>query len=154
MPARRSSRSRRRAMFTTICTCTQEWSDMCSRSAFVCCMYHHALSCVSPLAFAIRRSSERLRSLGARIAIAATDSSTDSLSVGGGSAMRPKLATPRDERVSADAPGLDVHAAHQLTAGLSGHVLYDRGPHVQLHLLGHQQPVVHDRRQPVAAAGP
>ncbi len=61
-------------MLTTIWMCTQEWSDMCSRSAFVCCMCHHALSCTSALALAIRRSSLALRSLGARIAIAAIDS--------------------------------------------------------------------------------
>ena len=67
-------------MLTTIWMCTHEWSDIASRSAFVCCMCHHALSCVSALALAISRSSLGLRSLGARIAIAAIDSASVSRS--------------------------------------------------------------------------
>ncbi len=43
-PRRNSNRERRSAMFTTIWMCTQEWSDMCSRSALRACIRHHAFT--------------------------------------------------------------------------------------------------------------
>src|SRR4051794_7866223 len=157
IPPRRRSRSSRSAMLTTIWMCTHEWSDMCSRSALACCMYHHALSWVSALAFAIRRSSDALRSLGARIDIAAIAWSSVSRSSGGGSedsAMAGKLAAARGERIAVDTARLYVDRRRQPAPALARDVLDHRRPHVQLDLLGHQQAVVHDRRQPVAAAGP
>ena len=33
-------------MFSTICTCTHEWSDIPSRSAFTCCTCHQRLELV------------------------------------------------------------------------------------------------------------
>ena len=63
-PARLSSRNSRSAMLTTICTCTQEWSDMPRRSAFTCCMYHQARSRPSALAAASSASSRRLPRVG------------------------------------------------------------------------------------------
>src|SRR3954451_22346537 len=74
-PARESRRNSRSAMLTTIWTCTQEWSDIPSRSALTCCMYHHARSRSSALAAASRVSSFRLPRVGARISISGT--STD-----------------------------------------------------------------------------
>ncbi len=48
-PALTSRRSNRRAMFSTICIWTQEWSDIPSRSACTWAMYHQARTCSSPL---------------------------------------------------------------------------------------------------------
>src|SRR5204863_305315 len=42
MPARTSSRRSRSAMLSTICTWTQEWSDIPRRSEEICAMCHHA----------------------------------------------------------------------------------------------------------------
>src|SRR4051812_15181010 len=74
-PARDSRRNSRSAMLTTIWMCTQEWSDIPSRSAFTCCMYHQARRRSSPLAAASSASSFRLPRVGARISI--SGSSTD-----------------------------------------------------------------------------
>ena len=52
-------------MLSTICRCTQEWSDIPSRSAVVCWASQRAFSCVSALAAARNAASLRLRSLGA-----------------------------------------------------------------------------------------
>src|SRR5918999_596668 len=68
-PARFSSRNRRRAMFTTIWMCTQEWSDMSRRSALTCCMYHQACSRRSAFAAASSASSRRLPRVGTRISV-------------------------------------------------------------------------------------
>jgi hypothetical protein len=51
-------------MLTTICTWIHEWSDIWSRSAFVCCTYHQAFSCMSPLTAS--SSAAALVSLGGR----------------------------------------------------------------------------------------
>src|SRR5918997_2781120 len=68
-PERFSRRNRRSAMFTTIWTCTQEWSDMSRRSALTCCMYHQA--CRRRSAFAAVRSASRRRfpRVGTRISV-------------------------------------------------------------------------------------
>src|SRR5215204_4932231 len=58
-------------MLSTICRWTQEWSDIPSRSAVVCCASQRALSCVSPLAAARKAASLRLRALGARMSTGA-----------------------------------------------------------------------------------
>src|SRR3712207_3448577 len=71
-PARWTNRKRRSAMLTTIWTCTQEWSDMSRRSAFTCCMYHHACRRGSALAAAKSASSRRFPRVGARISICGT----------------------------------------------------------------------------------
>ncbi len=68
-PPRLSSLNSRSAMFTTIWMWTQEWSDMSRRSAFTCCMYHHACSRRSVLAASKRASSLRLPRVGARISV-------------------------------------------------------------------------------------
>ena len=56
-------------MLATIWMWTAEWSDMSRRSAFICCMYHHARSRMSALAASNRRSSRRFPRVGARISI-------------------------------------------------------------------------------------
>src|SRR4051812_29589355 len=73
-PRRSSSRKSRSATFRTICTCTHEWSDMPSRSAFVCCTTHHALSWSSALAASSRAWSFLLPRAGARTRMSATAS--------------------------------------------------------------------------------
>src|SRR4051812_514926 len=52
------------------------------------------------------------------------------------------------------APGQHVNAVDERTADLLCDAFDDRGPHVELNLLRHSQPVVHQRRQPVTAARP
>ena len=47
-PRANSSRDRRSAMFSTIWMWTQEWSDMCRRSALTPAACHQALTCRSP----------------------------------------------------------------------------------------------------------
>ena len=59
----------------TFWTWIQEWSDICSRSAVVCCAYHHALSCMSALTASRKAASLALRSAGAPICISAIASS-------------------------------------------------------------------------------
>ncbi len=68
-PPRFSRRNSRSAMFTTIWMWTQEWSDMSRRSAFTCCMYHHACRRRSALAASKSASSLRLPRVGARISV-------------------------------------------------------------------------------------
>src|SRR5215203_3551759 len=53
-----------------------------------------------------------------------------------------------------DAAGVDVDAALEPSAGELRRALDDGGPHVQLDLLGHPQAVVHQIREPIAAACP
>ena len=65
-PALTSSRSSRRAMLSTICMWTQEWSDIPSRSAWTWVMYHQARTCSSSLTASRKLSSLRLPRVGAR----------------------------------------------------------------------------------------
>ena len=53
-------------MLRTIWVWTQEWSDMPSRSAWTCAMYHQARTCSSPLTASRNCSSLRLPRVGAR----------------------------------------------------------------------------------------
>ena len=64
-PALTSRRSSRRAMLRTICMWTQEWSDMPSRSAWTCAMYHQARTWSSVLTASRKPSSLRLPRVGA-----------------------------------------------------------------------------------------
>ena len=80
-----SSRDSRSAMFSTIRTCTHEWSDMPSRVATVCCISHCALSRSSALAAARKASSLRLPRVGASTLMAAI-ASAGLVGPGGGAA--------------------------------------------------------------------
>ena len=73
-PARRSSRRMRRALLSTICRWTHEWSLMPRRWAVTCCSSQYALSFSLALAASSSWASLRLRSLGARMWIAAVAS--------------------------------------------------------------------------------
>ena len=53
-------------MLRTICMWTQEWSDIPSRSAWTCAMYHQARTWSSSLTAARKLSSLRLPRVGAR----------------------------------------------------------------------------------------
>ena len=61
-------------MLRTICMCTQEWSDMPSRSAWTWAMYHQARTCSSSLTAPRKLSSLRLPRVGARTVASATAS--------------------------------------------------------------------------------
>ena len=52
-------------MLRTIWVWTQEWSDIPSRSAWTCAMYHQARTCSSSLTASRKPSSLRLPLLGA-----------------------------------------------------------------------------------------
>ena len=65
-PALTSSRSSRRAMLSTICMWTQEWSDIPSRSDWTWAMYHQARTSSSALTASRKPSSLRLPRVGAR----------------------------------------------------------------------------------------
>src|SRR5215210_7411615 len=99
-----SIRYRRSAMLSTICRCTQEWSDIPSRSAVVCCASQRALSWVSPLAAARKAASLRLRALGARMSTGAIAS----LGVRGASLMPGTVRLPSVE-CARQALALDAH---------------------------------------------
>src|SRR4051812_1075947 len=58
------------------------------------------------------------------------------------------------ELLGLHAPGQYVDAVDERTADLLCDAFDDRGPHIELNLLRHSQPVVHQRRQPVTAARP
>src|SRR4051812_19356331 len=73
-PRRSSSRKIRSATFSTIWTCTHEWSDIPSRVAFVCWTSHQALSWSSALAASSSAWSLRLPRAGARSRISAVPS--------------------------------------------------------------------------------
>ncbi len=68
-PPRTSRRNSRSAMFSTILMCTQEWSDMPSRSAFTCCMYHQPRIRSSALAASSRAWRRRFPRVGTLISI-------------------------------------------------------------------------------------
>src|SRR5829696_1288876 len=70
-PRRLSRRNSRSAMLQTICTCTQEWSDIPSRPAVTCWPCQRPLSRWSALAASSRRSSLRLPRAGALICASA-----------------------------------------------------------------------------------
>ena len=53
-------------MLRTICVWTHEWSDMPSRSAWTCAMYHHVRTCSSSLTAWRNVSSLRFPRVGAR----------------------------------------------------------------------------------------
>src|SRR3954451_24915295 len=73
-PRRSSSRKIRSATFSTIWTCTHEWSDIPRRVAFVCWTSHQALSWSSAFAASSSASSLRLPRAGARSRIPAVAS--------------------------------------------------------------------------------
>lgn len=52
------------------------------------------------------------------------------------------------------APGVDVDPVLEPASGAPGHLLDDRGPHVELDLLGHPQMVVQERREPITGPRP
>ena len=93
-PRRSSSRKIRRDTFSTICTCTHEWSDIPSRSAFVCCTSHHALSWSS--AFAASSSAWSLRLPAGRRAQAHRGDRLARRRIGAVSAMAGTLQGVRD----------------------------------------------------------
>ena len=61
-------------MLSTTWTCTQEWSDIPSRSEVIWAMYHQARTCSSALTASRKRSSLRLPRVGAWTCALATAS--------------------------------------------------------------------------------
>ena len=68
-------------MLRTICMWTQEWSDIPSRSAWTCAMYHQVRTCSSPLTASRNLSSLRLPRVGA-LTLASAIASSGGLRLG------------------------------------------------------------------------
>ena len=78
-------------MLRTTCTCTQEWSDIPSRSEVICAMYHQARTRSSALTASRKRSSLRLPRVGACTCALATASAIEPARTSGPCASIPPI---------------------------------------------------------------